>query len=82
MYEIRSRFFLIAGFLFWFSVAYFFYRYGKGATLYVLIAGGFLALLYWPARFIGALKKRRPEPPPRSDLPDMNFSDAKPKDFE
>ncbi|MDA0998919.1 MAG: hypothetical protein O2807_00190 [bacterium] len=82
MPENQTRFSLVAGFLFWLSVAYFFYRYGKGAALHVLIAAGLLVFLFLAVRFLGGFWRHRLARRPSSLLPRMNFSNVKPKDFE
>ena len=71
-----------AGFVFWFLMAGFIYTKNSGmaAALGAVTVAG---VLIWSA--VGRYQERRavrPEPPPPFDLPDFDFKDVKPKDFE
>lgn len=80
--ETRSGVAVCLGFLFWLAVGYlFYYRNFFGVVvLTVLCFGG---LILW--RFLENMRERRrqrPDPPKSSDLPEFDFKDIKPSDFE
>ncbi len=72
-----------AGFAFWLGMAYFFYRRdlagAAGLALLFVLAAAALALVRRLRSGRPAAPRRRP---PRSDLPEFNFKNVKPKDFE
>lgn len=80
--ETRSGVAVCLGFLFWLAIGYLFYQrdFMGVVALTLLCVGG---LLFW--RFLENMRerrRRRPVPPKPSDLPDFDFKDIKPSDFE
>ncbi|MDE0332194.1 MAG: hypothetical protein OXL41_10035 [Nitrospinae bacterium] len=85
----RSALGILAGFVFWLGIAYYFYQRDFMGALWFVAAYG---LIYGIYRLITHLLASNPkprhmqdegvDPPPRSDLPDYDFENAKPKDFE
>ena len=72
----------IAGFLFWFLMAGLIYTHNYWWSL-ILGLGSLMAALAWGGlRWIWMCRPPRPEPPPKSDLPVIDFKDVKPGDFE
>jgi len=74
-----------AGFFFWLAMAYFLFRGDRAdaAWLGLLALAG--ASVLGLALYLRSLPPRRRPPeeaPSASDLPDFDFSDVKPKDFE
>ena len=80
---------IVAGFLFWLGIAYYFYQRDFTGALWFVAACG---LLYGVWRLFFYLLASRPgpphmqdedvDPPARSDLPEYDFKNVKPEDFE
>ena len=89
MEDGRSALGRIVGFFFWLGIAYYFYHRDFARALWFIVASG---LLFGPWLLFFRLWASRPrpshaqdegvDPPPRSDLPDYDFENVKPKDFE
>ena len=85
----RSALGIFAGFIFWLGIAYCFYHRDFTAALWFVAACG---LIYGVYRLIAHLLASQPrfrhlqdegvDPPSRSDLPDYDFENVKPRDFE
>jgi hypothetical protein len=74
---------ILAGFLFWLAISYFFYhRNVGGVVLLAAIAAGFSICWWIFSQLPRNDESRRSTPKPHSDLPDFNFKDVKPRDFE
>ena len=73
---------MLGGFFFWMLLAGLVYAgYPIGAVILGAAAGG--VLLIWAGiRRFAERRPRRPGPPPPSDLPEFDFKDTKPSDFE
>ncbi len=75
----RSGAAMIGGFFFWLLLAGLVYTGNSiGAVMLGAAAGG--VFLIWAG--IRRFAERRPPPPPPSDLPEYDFKDIKPSDFE
>ena len=80
---------IVAGFLFWLGIAYYFYQRDFAGAFWFVVACG---LLYGVYRLFIHLLASRPksphmqdedvDPPPSSDLPEFDFKNVEPKDFE
>ncbi len=85
----RSALGKFTGFVFWLGLAYFFYHRDFTGALWLVATFGLIYGLY---RLIAHLLASKPkprymqdegvDPPARSDLPDYDFENVKPKDFE
>ena len=80
--ESRSVAAIFSGFLFWFLMAGFIYYRNQGWAM-ALGAVTIAAVLIWGGlRRLRQNRPKRPESPPPSNLPDYDFKDTKPSDFE
>ena len=81
MSEKNAAIWIWAGFLFWMGMAAQMYTGNRGGALLLAVAGVAAVLLLGLARAFMA-----PRPPKekrrRSDLPEYDFDDIKPSDFE
>ena len=85
----RSILGVFVGFFFWLGIAYYFYHRDFGGAFWFAVASG---LLYGAYLLFFHFWAARPRPlhmqdegvdlPSRSDLPNYDFENAKPKDFE
>ncbi|MEE9274459.1 MAG: hypothetical protein V3V62_04020 [bacterium] len=83
MKEEYSSAFACVGFLFWIGMGYFMLRGDRSGALTFGLLGAAAAAGYAFARSLRARRKLRERArPPKSDLPEADFSDVKPSDFE
>ena len=80
--ESRSVAMIFAGFLFWLALAYFYYQRNIPGIVSLAVIVAACAAGWWIFSSFRERRSRRPAPPPQSDLPDFNFKDTKPSDFE
>ncbi len=80
--ESRSGAGMLGGFIFWLLFAGLVYAgHPIGAVILGAAAGG-VFLIWAGIRRFAEGRPRRPGPPPPSDLPEYDFKDIKPSDFE
>ncbi len=77
----RSVLRTLAGFSFWIGIAYCFWRRDFWGAVWFVAAAGVVWGVWLLLRSTRAHRAREEEPPP-SDLPEYDFRDARPKDFE
>ena len=80
--ESRSGMMKCAGFLFWLALAYFYYQRNISGIVSLAVVGVISVAGWWFYSSFRERQSRRPAPPPQSDLPDFDFKDTKPSDFE
>ncbi len=80
--ESRSGMTICAGFLFWLALAYFYYQRDLTGIVSLAVIVAACAAGWWIFSSYRERQSRRPAPPPQSDLPDFDFKDTKPSDFE
>ncbi len=73
---------LVLGFLFWVVMAYFFLWSRYTDMLWLGLAGVGAALAYTLWRAVAPRMRGGGREKPRSDLPEADFHDARPEDFE
>lgn len=85
MKEGYSSALICVGFLFWIGMGYFMYREDRVGALTFGLLGAVAAGGYAFARSLRAkreLRERERARTPKSDLPEADFRDVKPSDFE
>lgn len=81
--DFRSGAIFFTGFLFWLSLAYFFYHRNTTGILSLAAIVGVGVGVWWLLSYVQRSRPDPPAPPPKSDLPsDIDFKDVKPSDFE
>ncbi len=78
----RSGAAMLGGFFFWLLLAGLVYTGHPIEAVILGAAAGGVLLIWAGIRRFAERRPRRPEPPPPSDLPEFDFKDTKPSDFE